>query len=318
MAVILSELEAQVNKAFTLTYEQKILISALFNQAKHGPFTPDKAPDVGPFDFVGKERRAKWASLGNMSKSEAEDTFVQTLITICPRFAAHLEAVSAVPSFGIGTDDPPESSRLPPPTAHSPPPPACRFHIRAALNAQTLKQFQAYAAQQHPDDHAKQMKLISQLQDRHFHQYMEYLAQTHLPKSAEESPEANHSTHRHEQLTSADANPAPSAENVTFDEPNVEADELIVSFDVVLLFTSFQPGLAIDTIDCLLREKYDETEQQLKRVHIVELLEHVIRTRNWSTMARPGLTNAQEASQRTFVEARSCQGICGGTGFVRT
>uniref|UniRef100_A0A0X3QAE4 Golgi resident protein GCP60 n=1 Tax=Schistocephalus solidus TaxID=70667 RepID=A0A0X3QAE4_SCHSO len=93
------------------------------------------------------------------------------------------------------------------------------FHIRAALNAQTLKQFQAYAAQQHPDDHAKQMKLISQLQDRHFHQYMEYLAQTHLPKSAEESPEANHSTHRHEQLTSADANPAPSAENVTFDEP---------------------------------------------------------------------------------------------------
>ncbi|KAL7059099.1 hypothetical protein AAHC03_013911 [Spirometra sp. Aus1] len=59
-----------------------------------------------------------------MSKAEAEDTFVQTLITICPRFAAHLEAVSAVPVFGVGNGDPPESSRLPPPTAHSPPSPA--------------------------------------------------------------------------------------------------------------------------------------------------------------------------------------------------
>ncbi len=48
---------AQVNKAFTLTYEQKLTLSALFNQIKHGPFAPEKAPDVGMFDFIGKERR---------------------------------------------------------------------------------------------------------------------------------------------------------------------------------------------------------------------------------------------------------------------
>ncbi|BHF77431.1 hypothetical protein SprV_0602053600 [Sparganum proliferum] len=53
----------------------------------------------------------------------------------------------------------------------------------------------------------------------------------------------------------------------------MEADELMVSYDVVSLFTSILPDLAIDTLDGLLREKYDETDQQLKRVHIIELLE---------------------------------------------
>nr|VZI05258.1 unnamed protein product [Spirometra erinaceieuropaei] len=47
----------------------------------------------------------------------------------------------------------------------------------------------------------------------------------------------------------------------------VEADEVMVS-----LFTFIPPALAIDTIDGFLREKYDETDQQLKRAHLIELL----------------------------------------------
>nr|VZH95887.1 unnamed protein product [Spirometra erinaceieuropaei] len=58
----------------------------------------------------------------------------------------------------------------------------------------------------------------------------------------------------------------------------VEADEVMVSFDVILLFTSIPPALAIDTIDGFLREKYDETDQQLKRAHIIELLELCLKT----------------------------------------
>ncbi|BHF62108.1 hypothetical protein SprV_0100508900 [Sparganum proliferum] len=53
----------------------------------------------------------------------------------------------------------------------------------------------------------------------------------------------------------------------------VKADEVMVSFDVISLFTSIPPALAVDTIDGFLREKYDETDQQLKRVHIIQLLE---------------------------------------------
>ncbi|BHF74453.1 hypothetical protein SprV_0501753900 [Sparganum proliferum] len=58
----------------------------------------------------------------------------------------------------------------------------------------------------------------------------------------------------------------------------VEADEVMVSFDVVSLITSIPPDLAIDTLDELLREKYDKTDQQLKRVHIIELLELCLKT----------------------------------------
>nr|VZI11611.1 unnamed protein product [Spirometra erinaceieuropaei] len=58
----------------------------------------------------------------------------------------------------------------------------------------------------------------------------------------------------------------------------VEADEVMVSFDVISLFTSIPHALAIDTIDGFLREKYDETDQQLKRVHIIELLELCLKT----------------------------------------
>nr|VZI26367.1 unnamed protein product [Spirometra erinaceieuropaei] len=58
----------------------------------------------------------------------------------------------------------------------------------------------------------------------------------------------------------------------------VEADEMMVSFDVVSLFTPIPPDLTIDTLDGRLREKYDETDQQLKRVHITELLELCLQT----------------------------------------
>ncbi|BHF72058.1 hypothetical protein SprV_0401512100 [Sparganum proliferum] len=58
----------------------------------------------------------------------------------------------------------------------------------------------------------------------------------------------------------------------------VEADEVTVSFDVISLFASIPPALAIDTIDGFLREKYDETDQQLKRVHIIQLLELCLKT----------------------------------------
>ncbi|BHF80809.1 hypothetical protein SprV_0702393700 [Sparganum proliferum] len=63
-----------------------------------------------------------------------------------------------------------------------------------------------------------------------------------------------------------------------FKHLEVEADEVMVSFDVISLFTSIPPALAIDTIDGFLRKEYDETDQQLKRAHIIELLELCFKT----------------------------------------
>ncbi|BHF79235.1 hypothetical protein SprV_0602235500 [Sparganum proliferum] len=56
----------------------------------------------------------------------------------------------------------------------------------------------------------------------------------------------------------------------------VEADEMMLSFDVIALFTSIPPPLAIDTIDGFLQENYDGTDQQLKRQHKIELLKRAV------------------------------------------
>nr|VZI36152.1 unnamed protein product [Spirometra erinaceieuropaei] len=58
----------------------------------------------------------------------------------------------------------------------------------------------------------------------------------------------------------------------------IESDEMMVSFDVVSLFTSIPTDLAISTTNELLQEKYDENDQRLKRTHVIELLELCLRT----------------------------------------
>ncbi|KAL5107853.1 Golgi resident protein GCP60 [Taenia crassiceps] len=177
-----------------LKWKPTILRShAFFTKAKHGPFSPQKAPDVGIFDLIGKERRAKWQSLGTMSKAEAQDTFVQSLLQICPQFSAHLEANDAISCQNDVSVEPQECDDLPLTAvhglnSHSPSvnpaeklnhnlSPSQESQIRNALNAQTLDQFRAYAAQYYPDNESKQVELIAQLQDRHFRQYMIYISE---------------------------------------------------------------------------------------------------------------------------------------------
>ncbi|BHF83400.1 hypothetical protein SprV_0902654200 [Sparganum proliferum] len=52
----------------------------------------------------------------------------------------------------------------------------------------------------------------------------------------------------------------------------LEPDESMVSFDVVSLFTSIPQQLAIDVVDQLLAERYEERDRPLKPEHLLELL----------------------------------------------
>nr|VZI39888.1 unnamed protein product [Spirometra erinaceieuropaei] len=81
------------------------------------------------------------------------------------------------------------------------------------------------------------------------------------------------SAHRWSTLPPHTETPPPGTEPM-----KMEADEVMASFDVISLFISISPALAIDKIDGFPREKYDETDQQLKRAHTLELLKLRLKT----------------------------------------
>nr|VZI40223.1 unnamed protein product [Spirometra erinaceieuropaei] len=55
-------------------------------------------------------------------------------------------------------------------------------------------------------------------------------------------------------------------------------NEVMVSFDVTSLFTSIPQDLAIETVQLLLRNKYDETENRLGHAQVLQLLKFCLRT----------------------------------------
>nr|VZH98639.1 unnamed protein product [Spirometra erinaceieuropaei] len=55
-------------------------------------------------------------------------------------------------------------------------------------------------------------------------------------------------------------------------------DEVLVSFDVISLFTSIPQHLAVETVQTLLEQRYNETDNKLKIKHLVDLLQHCLKT----------------------------------------
>ncbi|BHF81222.1 hypothetical protein SprV_0702435200 [Sparganum proliferum] len=58
----------------------------------------------------------------------------------------------------------------------------------------------------------------------------------------------------------------------------IDPDEVMVSFDVVSLFTSIPKELAMEVINDLLDRKHDEEGNPFKRKHVMELLDYCLRT----------------------------------------
>nr|VZI26713.1 unnamed protein product [Spirometra erinaceieuropaei] len=58
----------------------------------------------------------------------------------------------------------------------------------------------------------------------------------------------------------------------------LEPDESMVYFDVVSLFTSIPQQLAIDAVDQLLAERYEDRDKTLKSEHLLELLRYCLKT----------------------------------------
>nr|VZH93120.1 unnamed protein product [Spirometra erinaceieuropaei] len=61
-------------------------------------------------------------------------------------------------------------------------------------------------------------------------------------------------------------------------EVSLLPNEVMVSFDVTSLFTSIPQDLAIETVQLLLRNKYDETENRLGHAQVLQLLRFCLKT----------------------------------------
>ncbi|KAJ8687094.1 hypothetical protein QAD02_022888 [Eretmocerus hayati] len=135
----LSFYKEKEGKAVHLSYEDKLKLVAFTQQVSHGQFSPEKSPELGVLDVIGRDRKVAWQSLGDISKEQAMEGFIVLLDKLCPLFRTFVEAQ------------------------------------KHALNQQTYYQFKSYAEQQYPGNPEQQGVLIRQLQEQHYHQYMQQL-----------------------------------------------------------------------------------------------------------------------------------------------
>jgi len=166
---------------------------AFTQQVTHGRCTAENSPPLGVLDMIGRDRRLAWQNLGDISKEQAMEGFIVLLDKLCPLFrtvveaqrrdfeekqrvkreeeAKKLEEEKKLKELQEEKKKQ-EEERLKEETQ--------RRQIQDALNQQTYYQFKVYAEQQYPGNPEQQGVLIRQLQEQHYHQYMQQLHQNQL------------------------------------------------------------------------------------------------------------------------------------------
>lgn len=177
-------------KAVHLSYEDKLKLVAYTCQVRHGKFNPDTVPPLGVLDVIGRDRRLAWQALGDVNQDEAMTGLVELLDKLCPifkpfveahkwdveereRVAREEEAARQEEAARLRLEEE-ERQREEEDRAKQE---AQRRQIQEALNQQTYHQFKSYAEQQYPGNPEQQGVLIRQLQEQHYHQYMQQLYQ---------------------------------------------------------------------------------------------------------------------------------------------
>ncbi|XP_011311304.1 Golgi resident protein GCP60 [Fopius arisanus] len=188
-------------KAVHLSYEDKLKLVAFTQQATHGKCTAENSPELGVLDVIGKDRRLAWQNLGDITREEAMEGFIILLDKLCPLFRTVVEAQKRNIEEQERRKNEEKLKRIEEEKRereiqeerkreeeeqqkreHQ------RRQIQEALNQQTYHQFKAYAEQQYPGNPEQQGVLIRQLQEQHYHRYMQQLHQNRL--MIEESAES--------------------------------------------------------------------------------------------------------------------------------
>lgn len=190
-------------KAVHLSYEDKLKLVAFTQQVTHGKCTNENAPPLGVLDVIGKDRRMAWQNLGDISREEAMEGFIVLLDNLCPLFKTVVEAQKRDFEEKERLKREEEVKRIEKEEKLKEIEEQRRIEeeerikrenqrrqIQEALNQQTYHQFRAYAEQQYPGNPEQQGVLIRQLQEQHYHQYMQQLHQNQLVIEDTGSPES--------------------------------------------------------------------------------------------------------------------------------
>ncbi|XP_076238768.1 Golgi resident protein GCP60 [Calliopsis andreniformis] len=180
-------------KAVHLSYEDKLKLVAFTQQVTHGKCTAENAPPLGVLDVIGRDRRLAWQNLGDISKEQAMEGFIVLLDKLCPLFRTFVEAQRRDIEEKLRLKKEEEARRLEEERRLKEldeqkkkeeearlKEEIQRRQIQDALNQQTYYQFKMYAEQQYPGNPEQQGVLIRQLQEQHYHQYMQQLRQNQL------------------------------------------------------------------------------------------------------------------------------------------
>lgn len=186
-----------------MSYEDKLKLVAFTQQVTHGKCTMENAPPLGVLDVIGKDRRLAWQSLGDISKEQAMEGFIVLLDKLCPLFITVVEAQKRDIEEKLRLKREEEARKVEEERRSKEldeqrkkeeearlKEEIQRRQIQDALNQQTFYQFKMYAEQQYPGNPEQQGVLIRQLQEQHYHQYMQQLHQNQL-LVADQIPEIN-------------------------------------------------------------------------------------------------------------------------------
>lgn len=203
MYVIITEKEG---KAVHLSYEDKLKLVAFTQQVTHGKCTTENAPPLGVLDVIGRDRRLAWQNLGDISREQAMEGFIVLLDKLCPLFRTVVEAQRRDIEEKLRLKKEEEARKLEEERKLKEleeqkkkeeearlKEELQRRQIQDALNQQTYHQFKMYAEQQYPGNPEQQGVLIRQLQEQHYHQYMQQLRQNQLVVD-NQTPEENNVT----------------------------------------------------------------------------------------------------------------------------
>lgn len=171
----------KAGKAVQFTYEDNLKLVAFSQQALHGPMASADLPPLGAFDVIGRDRRIAWQNLGNITKSQAMDGFIDLLDRSCAAFKPYIEAIKKdreekeriaqeqerrrIEQLELERQQEINRKLLDEQKSREE---LQKRRLQDALNQQTYLQFRAYAEKQYPGNPEQQAVLIRQLQNEHY------------------------------------------------------------------------------------------------------------------------------------------------------